>query len=523
MRIGIDVGGTNTDAVLLDGTEILAALKTPTTKDVTSGIVVAVEQLLEQAVIERWRIAAVMIGTTHFTNAVIERRQLAPTAIVRLGLPATRSIEPFEDWPDDLRAAIGGDAYLAHGGNEFDGRVISELRPEEIRRICADMRVKGVEAVAVSSVFSPVAPAMEAEAAEIIAQELPHVSLSLSRDVGRLGLLERENATALNACLRPLAAKTVASFKRSLEALSLSCPLYLTQNDGTLMAAEAAEQYPVLTFASGPTNSMRGAAFLSGVDDALVLDIGGTTSDIGALVRGFPRETSIEATFAGVRTNFRMPDLYSFGLGGGSRVRLLDEAQLSIGPDSVGYELTSEAIVFGGATLTATDIAVAAGMAEVGTESPSAVPLSSAQIETAVILMNRQIASALDRMKVSAGPQPVILVGGGSILAKGVIDGTSRVVRPRHYEVANAVGAAIAQISGEVDRIFATDGATREELLAEARAQATERAVANGAVAGTVEVVEVEQIPVAYMEQSMIRLRVKAVGDLELTAITGPA
>ena len=86
------------------------------------------------------------------------------------------------------------------------------------------------------------------------------------------------------------------------------------------MGAEFAEQFPVLTFASGPTNSMRGAAFLSGVDDAIVVDIGGTTSDVGVLQKGFPREATVAVEVGGVRTNFRMPDVFSIGLGGGSLV-----------------------------------------------------------------------------------------------------------------------------------------------------------------------------------------------------------
>ena len=86
------------------------------------------------------------------------------------------------------------------------------------------------------------------------------------------------------------------------------------------MDAEFAEHFPVLTFASGPTNSMRGAAFLSGVTEAIVVDIGGTTSDVGSLHHGFPRQASVAVDVGGVRTNFRMPDVFSIGLGGGSLV-----------------------------------------------------------------------------------------------------------------------------------------------------------------------------------------------------------
>ena len=120
--------------------------------------------------------------------------------------------------------------------------------------------------------------------------------------------------------------------------MGIHAPLYITQNDGTLISADYAARFPVLTFGSGPTNSMRGAAFLTGLQDAIVMDVGGTTTDVGALVHGFPRESSIAVDVGGVRTNFRMPDILSIGLGGGTRIRLDRPARtLRVGPDSVGY------------------------------------------------------------------------------------------------------------------------------------------------------------------------------------------
>ena len=102
-----------------------------------------------------------MIGTTHFTNAVVQRRDLAPTAAVRLGLPATASLPPMVDWPEDLRSAIGNHAYLAHGGHEFDGRVISPLDEAELLGIAEDIRAKGIRSIAITSVFSPVNTELE--------------------------------------------------------------------------------------------------------------------------------------------------------------------------------------------------------------------------------------------------------------------------------------------------------------------------------------------------------------------------
>ena len=112
IRIGIDVGGTNTDAVLMDGLEVISKIKTPTTEDVTSGITTALRHILQVSGTPTSAVAGVMIGTTHFTNAVVERRHLQKTAAVRLGLPATAALPPMVDWPSDLRDVLGGQYYL---------------------------------------------------------------------------------------------------------------------------------------------------------------------------------------------------------------------------------------------------------------------------------------------------------------------------------------------------------------------------------------------------------------------------
>jgi N-methylhydantoinase A/oxoprolinase/acetone carboxylase beta subunit len=122
MRIGIDVGGTNTDAVLMDGVAVLAEVKTATTSDVTSGIVAEITGLAAARNFSPAEVRAVMIGTTHFTNAIVEARRLAPTAAIRLALPATKALPPMVDWPERLVEALGGHVYMCHGGHEFDGR-----------------------------------------------------------------------------------------------------------------------------------------------------------------------------------------------------------------------------------------------------------------------------------------------------------------------------------------------------------------------------------------------------------------
>lgn len=511
MVIGIDVGGTNTDAVLLEGRRVLAELKTPTTPDVTGGIVSALAGLLEASELDRAQVQAVMIGTTHFTNAVVEAKRLIPVAAVRLGLPATKALPPMVDWPERLRAALGGHVYLCHGGHEFDGRPLSPLEPDELRRAAADAAANGVRSFAISSVFSPVNGELEEQAAAIIEEELPHAVISPSHELGRIGLIERENATIMNACLRDLAVDIVEAFRGSLAASGIDAPLYLSQNDGTLMQVEYAERYPVATFASGPTNSMRGAAFLSGLSECAVVDIGGTTSDVGMLVNGFPREASVAVEVGGVRTNFRMPDVLSLGIGGGSLV----QADGAVGPESVGYELTNRALVFGGNTLTTTDLVVAAGRADVG-DAARVTGLDRTLVEGALAWIELSVAETVDRMKTSSCPIPVVVVGGGSILLGQTLPGASELVRPDHHAVANAIGAAIAQIGGEVDHIVSLESRTREQALEDARAEATEKAVAAGASRESVEIVDVEEVPLAYLPGNATRIRVKAVGELVL-------
>jgi len=512
VRIGVDVGGTNTDAVAMAGRSVVGSVKSPTTPDVTGGIVAALRSLTDAGALVPEDVTSLMIGTTHFTNAVVEAKHLVRTAAVRLGLPATTSLPPLVDWPDRLRRAIGNHVYLCHGGHEFDGRQISALDQDELKRVAQDAAAKGIRSMAITSVFSPVNGELEVEAAAVIRSEVPDMVISLSREFGRIGLLERENATIMNACLRPLATRIVEAFQSATDELAIDAPLYISQNDGTLMSAEYTKQHPVATFASGPTNSMRGAAFLSSVADGAVVDVGGTTADVGMLVNGFPREASVTVEIGGVRTNFRMPDVLSLGIGGGSFVRGVGGG-IIIGPDSVGYELPSRALVFGGDTLTATDVAVAAGMADIG-DASMVKGLDPELVRSVIARIQKSVSDAVDRMKTSADSIPVIVVGGGGVLVEDRLDGASVVVRPEHFSVANAIGAAIAQVGGETDRIYAITGSDREAALEQAKHEACERAVEAGADPASIDIVEVEEVPLAYLPSNAIRIRVKAVGDL---------
>lgn len=513
MRIGIDVGGTHTDIVILDGTNVIASHKALTTADIGTGIQNAICNVLDSSAIDRRAVQAVMIGTTQFTNAVIERRNLIETAIIRIGLPSTSAIPPMSGWPDDLADKLGRHVYMVHGGNEYSGEAITSLAEEEIASVIADIKAKGLTSVAISSVFSPINPSMEETVKKKVLAEVPNAGVTASHVLGRLGLLERENAALLNAALMPLAHKVMQSFKQSLIDMNIAAPLYISQNDGTLMSAEFAADLPVLTFSSGPTNSMRGAAQLTGLKDAIVIDVGGTTADIGMLTNGFPRESSLAIDVGGVPTNFRMPDLLPLGLGGGTLVR--DEGN-RIGPDSVGHRLVEEGLCFGGKTLTTSDIAVAAGIVEMGDVS-AVQGLDKTLIQTAMDRMSEILTIGTAKIKTRRDDMPVIAVGGGAFLVPDLLPGASEILRPANAGVANAIGAALAQVGGEVELLYSPLTKSRDEAVAEAKNAAINSAVVAGARLDSISIVDIDEVTMAYMANETRRLRVKAVGDLELT------
>ncbi|KZO99530.1 hypothetical protein CALVIDRAFT_477301 [Calocera viscosa TUFC12733] len=530
-RLGVDVGGTNTDAVLLalssdhSKDAVLSGHKSPTTVDVMDGIINAVSMVVKD-VDDVSKIQALSIGTTHFVNALITRdpRKLHKVAVIRLCGPFSRKCPPFASFPRELRSILAGPVFMLSGGLQIDGREIAPVIPAEVEAACKEIAAQGIRAVAISSVYAPIDHVyqQEEQVEAIVRKLVPNAHITVSKQISNIGLLDRENASILNAALLSYAAKTVRGFKAAAKSLKLSCPVFITGNDGTLLTCDQAAMYPIRTFSSGPTNSMRGAAFLAQLEmgqakgeGALVVDIGGTTSDIGMLLpTGFPRQAAAKHFLCGVRLNFSMPDVVSIGLGGGSIIRSDTSAggKTTVGPDSVGYRILTEALVFGGKTVTATDIAVASGRAgDVGDKSKVAhiTPETVKAVEARIKVM---LETVLDAMKTSAAEIPVYLVGGGAILAPDELNGVSRVVKFKNSGVANACGAAIAQVAGTVDTVEEISSRTIPEVRKIIEQRAIDKAIAAGANPAKVSIIESEAIPIAYTA-GRCRFFVKAAGE----------
>lgn len=300
-----------------------------------------------------------------------------------------------------------------------------------------------------------------------------------------------------------------------------SCPLFLTQNDGTMLDAAAAARLPIRTFSSGVTNSMRGAAYLSGYGrdseaekPAIVVDIGGTTTDVGVLLpSGLPRQASAYVSIARVKVNYSMPQIHSIGLGGGSIIERGDTGLVQVGPRSVGHDL-NKSLVFGGQVTTATDVAVASGRATVGDIS-FVEKIDSNLLADAKAQIGKLLEEAIDTVKTSPEPILVFMTGGGSVIAPDIIQGASKVIKPPFFDCCNAVGAACSGVGATIDTIHSLGQQNVKDATEALKQQAIDLAEAAGASRETAQIVKVDMIPIPYLE-NQVRAVITAIGDLDL-------
>ncbi|KIV97478.1 hypothetical protein PV10_01229 [Exophiala mesophila] len=526
--VGVDVGGTNTDSVLLDVSKkgsdaVLASHKAATTSNVTLGVQETLAVLLNKSTVERADISALAIGTTHFINAIIERdsSRVEKVAVLRLAsYNFSSGTPPFADWPASLKRIVHGYSAFIPGGCNIDGQLIADIDEAAVREQAAIIQARGIRNVVIVGIGSPSDTRynQEERVREIMQPLLPQdVNFVISKDVAGNGLLARENASILNASILNFARRAICSFMAAMKHVGLQCPLYLTSNAGHLLTSTDAMQFPIRIFSSGATNSIRGAAFLVGSEigntGCVVVDIGGTTTDVGYLLKnGYPRLSKSFTDLAGVKVNLEMPFVESIGLGGGSILHTTPNTEdVVVGPDSVGHDLLTKALAFGGDVPTATDVVVAAGGTVLGTHK---VGLSPKLISKAQARMKKLLETCIDRSKNSPDPCTVILVGGGSILCPPSLMGVSKIILPEHAGVANAIGAAMAKISGSAELIV--KGVEAQKGIAEAKAQAINNAVAKGGDPSSIIVLDQEVVGVPYTEdQTRIKVEVALPADHE--------
>ena len=508
MRIGIDVGGTNTDSVLINNNKIESSFKTNTSEDISDSVKLSISKVIQNQAKEK--INSIIIGTTHLINDLLERKNLSKTGVIRLCGPATKLLKPLCDWPDDLKKSNNFIANFTDGGLEFDGREISAVNKSEIQKLCEIYKKEQVESIAITGIFASVNPYQELEVKNIIANEMGEIPVSMSHQIGRIGLLERENATILNAMLSNSAKKTFANLTKIISDLNLKSKIYITQNDGTMASIDDALNYPIFSLSSGPTNSMRGAAFLSGIKDGIVIDIGGTSTDIGMLINSFPKESSIAVEFSGIRTNFRMADVLSIPLGGGS---IINQKTPYVSNQSLGNRITTDSLSFNGTITTITDIYTNQNKANFIPPNQN-FKLSSDVIKSVENEIYSKISIAVDRMKTDSKNIKAIVVGGGSFIIPKKLDGVDLIKFPEFGEVANAIGSSMAQISGYSEKVFSTTDLSRNEIIEISKNEAIENAIKKGAEKKSIEIIDLEEIPLSYLPSNAVTIKTRAIGNI---------
>lgn len=515
--LGIDVGSTYTDVVVIQDGKLIAKIKIPTTADITLGIITAIQEVLKAANISADLVNYVMIGTTHLLNATLEHR-LNKIAAIRLGFPATTAIPPYTGWPSDLEKNVASLTYTIKGGYEYNGQPISEIDTKELNKIADDLEKENIDLVAITGVFAHINSDQEIQVANYLKHRMPNLKISLSHQMGGLGLLERENAAILNSSLIPIYMQVCNDIHKNLLQVGLlNANIYLSHNDGTVEKIEhitigSLEQIkPILTLNAGPTNSMRGAAIIADIlrmDDALIIDIGGTSTDMGMIIKKSLIEVNTLFKIAGVSLNFPTIKTHSIALGGGSIITK-QEDQYSITGASLGGKLLHDAICFGGKVLTTTDIAFYMKRIAITNKQNQIVSYPDEKtMRDLDDLMHQKLAHHIIEFWSASKEKPknLLLIGGGSKLfdqkkLAHLLNGKINFIDiPNNAEVANAIGATQGEISGVYSEIIDYQKIPRDL----AKERVIEKAIANAKING-----------------ALIDIKVKYIGEEEIQYVIG--
>lgn len=268
LRLGLSITASGMQAVVIGGDDRMLASAATSSGELRSGIRELVSELLGTV---SGRVVSVMIASTALNELLHSTGALARVGALRIGATTT-AVPPLSGWPHELADRVRGPLAIVKGGADVDGSELAPLDTEAVSRFAANC-VGKVDAVTVSSVFAPIQPDHELEAARLVMTAIgPGVPLTLSHSVGGFGLLERENAAILNASLSLAGRDLIDTVREALREAGVTAELFLAQNDGTLIAAEAAAAVPIRVLDSRLATAARGAALLAQVSDAIVLD-----------------------------------------------------------------------------------------------------------------------------------------------------------------------------------------------------------------------------------------------------------
>jgi N-methylhydantoinase A len=511
-RIGIDVGGTFTDAVIVADDGRIRIAKVRSTPDrIEAGFMDGLRQLLERAGIAAGDVNYLAHGTTVATNAIVQRR-LARTALITnagfrdvLAIGTQMRTRVYDLWTPEPPPIVPRDLCLGVRGRiDADGEEVEPLDERDVRTTAGTLRERGVEAVAVMLLFSFLNPSHEQRIGEILAEECPGVPVSLSCSVvPEFREYVRASTTVVNAALLPLLGTYVSAVSEEVDRAGVRVPLHLMQTNGGVTPAYRAREVPIGLAASGPAAGVIGGARLAelvGEDQALTFDMGGTTADIG-LVIGAEPQLRFSGEAAGMPINLPQIDVLCIGAGGGSIASVDLYGALRVGPASAGADPGPAAYGHGGAA-TVTDAHVVLGTLSGDTQLAGRVALHREHAVRAVMtavgeplgldvepaaaailrITNANMANALRIMSIARGHDPrrfalVAIGGAGPMHACRLAEelGIPRVVIPRYPGVAAALGLLATDIRHDLRRSWLRPTATISPAELDAALERLER------------------------------------------------
>ncbi|WP_209506996.1 MULTISPECIES: hydantoinase/oxoprolinase family protein [unclassified Ruegeria] len=319
LALGVDTGGTYTDAVLVrDEKEVIASAKSLTTRaDLAIGVGKAISAVLEQAKVAPDQISMASLSTTLATNALVEG-QGGRVALIYIGFKDS-DLEKH-----GLKDALKGDpALVMSGGHSHSG---SEAAPLDIAALEQFLGShKGISGFAIAAQFATRNPAHELEAARIVSERTGAPVTCSHHLSAKLNGPKRAVTAVLNARLIGMIDRLIGRAQDRLRELGIMAPMMVVRGDGALMSAEQARERPIETILSGPAASIVGARWLTGAENALVSDIGGTTTDVALIRDGKPAIDSAGAQVGGFRTMVEAVAMRTHGLGGDSQVHVVTE------------------------------------------------------------------------------------------------------------------------------------------------------------------------------------------------------
>ena len=492
-RIGIDVGGTFTDAVIVAGDGRVRIAKVRSTPDrIETGFMEGLRLLLERAQTAAGAVEYVAHGSTVATNAIVQRR-LARTALVTndgfrdvLAIGTQMRSRVYDLWTPEPEPIVPRDlCFGVRGRMDAQGGVIEDLDEDDVRAVAAILREGHIEAVAVMLLHSFANPAHENRVGEILAAELPDVAVSLSsRVVPEFREYVRASTTALNASLLPLLGSYIRAVSTEVAREGVSVPVHLMQSNGGVTPADRARDLPIGLAASGPAAGVIGGARLAevvGEHDVLTFDMGGTSTDIGLVIDGLP-QVRFSGDALGMPINLAQIDVLCIGAGGGSIARVDAFGALRVGPESAGANPGPAAYGRGGTDATVTDAHVVLGTLAGDARLAGRVPVDRERAVRAVAdavgrplgldtteeaamailrIANANMANALRVVSIARGHDPrrfaLVAVGGaGPMHACALADelGIPRVVVPRYPGVAAALGLLATDIRHDLRRTW---------------------------------------------------------------------